>query len=151
ILLRQMGKLGQALPLFQEVAREMEEGGFRHEHAARIVAGLIECHERLKQLDQAESWRRKLVGVVKEKSGADSLPYASELAALGENLLSQEKWKDAESALRDCVGVYERKAPESWKRFAVVAMLGAARLGQKEYADAEALLLAGYAGMTERE
>jgi hypothetical protein len=41
---------------------------------------VIDCHERLQQFDRAEAWRRKWVSVVKERSGADSIPYATECA-----------------------------------------------------------------------
>ena len=50
---------------------------------------------------QAEPWRRKWLAVVKERSGADSLPYAGELSALGLNLLHQKKWVAAEVVLRE--------------------------------------------------
>src|SRR5262245_43985278 len=85
-------KIHLAVRLFQQAAAGIEKRRFQHRNAARIVANLIDCHERLKQFDQAEAWRRKWLAVVKERSGADSLPYAGELASLGLNLLHQQKW-----------------------------------------------------------
>ena len=89
--------------------------------------------------------------MVKERSGADSLPYAGELAPLGLNLLQQKKWTDAEPVLRECLALREKKQPDLWSTFNTQSMLGGALLGQKKYADAEPLLVKGYEGMKQRE
>jgi tetratricopeptide (TPR) repeat protein len=145
------GKLDLALSLFQEAAAGVEKLRFRHEHAGRIVPNLIACHEQLGQLDQAEAWRRKWLAVVRERSGADSPPYAGELASLGLNLLRQMKWADAEPVLRECLAVRAKNEPDAWQTFNTRSMLGGALLGQKKYAEAEPLLLTGYEGMKRRE
>jgi tetratricopeptide (TPR) repeat protein len=145
------GKLDLALPLYEQAAAGIEKRRFQHENAGVIVGNLIGCHERLKQLDQAESWRRKWLAVVKERSGADSLPYAGELAALGLNLLQQKKWTDADTVLRDCLALREKKQPNVWSTFNTQSSLGGALLGQKKYAEAEPLVKAGYEGMKARE
>ena len=88
--------------------------------------------------------------VVKERDGADSLPYASELAALGLNLLQQKKWTDADAVLRECLAIREKTQPDDWSTFNTQSMLGGALLGQKKYADAEPLLVKGYEGMKQR-
>jgi tetratricopeptide (TPR) repeat protein len=145
------GKLDLALPHFQEAAAGMEKRRFQHEHAGVIVNNLITCYERLQQFDRAEAWRRKWLGVVKERSGADSLPYANELAPLGMNLLQQKKWTDAEPLIRECLTMGEKKQPDAWTTFNTQSLLGGALLGQKKYANAEPLLLKGYEGMKQRE
>jgi tetratricopeptide (TPR) repeat protein len=146
-----VGKLALALPLFQDAAVGVEKRRFQHAQARPFVRNLIDCFEDLKQFDQAETWQRKLLAVVKERSGADSVPYAGELAALGLNLLQQKKWTDAETVLRECLGVREKKQPNVWSTFNTQSSLGGALLGQKKYADAEPLLKAGYEGMKARE
>jgi tetratricopeptide (TPR) repeat protein len=168
---RAAGKLDLALPLFEEGAARVEMQRFQHEHAAGFVRSLIACHEKLNQYDQAENWRRKWLAVVKERSGADSLPYASELAALGRNLLQQKKWNDAETVLRECLVVRQKKQPNVWSTFNTQSALGGALLAQARsaskggkggdaeslaraaglYGEAEPLLLKGYEGMKERE
>jgi tetratricopeptide (TPR) repeat protein len=150
-ILRRHDQLDRALPLMEQLATEMEKGGFRHEMAKDIVNRLIDCHEQLKKFDRAESWRRKWVAVEKERHGGDSPRYAVALVALGRNLLQQEKWIDAEAVLRECLGVYEQKAPKTWIRFYTMSLVGGALLGQKQYADAELLLLDGYLGMKQHE
>src|SRR5262249_51015734 len=105
ISLFQQGKRVLALPLFREVAAEIEKGGFRHENAESIVNQLINCHERLKQFDQAETWRRKLLAVVKARSGGDSLPYAAELVSLGRILHKQHRWTAAIEAHKKALAI----------------------------------------------
>src|SRR6266481_5960578 len=99
------------MPLFQKAAAAIEKLQFMDQHAGSIVAKLIACHERLKQYDQAETWRRKWLAVVKERLGAESPAHAGELAALGMNLLAQKKFADAEPILRECLAIRAKKEP----------------------------------------
>src|SRR5262249_35314084 len=57
---------------------------------------------------------------------------------------------DAEAVLRQCLAIQQKQQPEAWTTFHSQALLGAALLGQKKYADAEPLLLGGYEGMKQR-
>jgi hypothetical protein len=59
--------------------------------------------------------------------------------------------KDAELFLREALAIHEQTEPDDWTTFHVMSLLGASLLIQKNYADAERLLLAGYAGIKERE
>jgi serine/threonine protein kinase len=145
------GKPDLALPLFQEAAAGVERRQFVYAHAHRIVRNLIQCHERLKQFDQAEVWRRKWLSVVLTKFGAESAEHNVELAFLGQSLLAQKKFVDAESVLRECLAFRERNWPDSWSTFNAQSALGAALLGQKKYTEAEPLLIQGYEGMKLRE
>ena len=58
---------------------------------------------------------------------------------------------DAESLLRECLAIREKTQPDEWTTFGTKSMLGGALSGQKKYADAEPLLLAGHEGMKQRE
>src|SRR5262249_4298801 len=151
IALRTYGKLDGAVALLEPLVTEMEQSGFRDQRAPAIVYSLIESHERLKQFDKAETWQRKWLAFVKKQSGSDSTSYATELRALGWNLLQQHKWEEADPILREYLTVCERKTPNTWMRFEAVSLVGGALLGQKKYADAEPLLLEGYEGMKRRE
>jgi hypothetical protein len=69
-------------------------------------------------------------------------PQAVEaLAALGENLLKQQKYADAEPLLRECLNLCQQKQPGHWSTFHTRSMLGGSLLGQKKHAVAEPLLL----------
>jgi serine/threonine protein kinase len=148
---RAAGKLEQALPLFQQTATGVEKQQFVHEYAGLFVSNLIDCHERLKQYEPAEAWRRKWLAVVKERAGPQSAAYAGELAGLGLNLLQQHKHAEAEPLLRDCLSLRTKQQPDAWTTFNAKSLLGDALLGQKKYAEAEPLLLEGYEGMKQRE
>ncbi len=73
------------------------------------------------------------------------------LAQIGLGLLEQKKWTEAESFLRECLAIREKTQPDVWSTFNTKSTLGGALLGQKKFADAEPLLLAGYEGMKQRE
>jgi len=53
--------------------------------------------------------------------------------------------------LRECLAILEKTQPDVWSTFNVKSQLGGALLGQKKYADAEPLLLAGFEGMKRHE
>jgi hypothetical protein len=144
------GKLEQALPLFQQAATGIEKRQFFHRFAGRIVANLSGCYEELKQYELAEGWRRKWLAVVQERAGPQSPTYAFALAALGQNLLWQQKYADAETTLRDSLALSGTKQGD-WVTFYTRSLLGDALLGQRRYAEAEPLLLAGYEGLKQRE
>jgi tetratricopeptide (TPR) repeat protein len=144
------GRLDQALRLFAQAAAGIEKLHFQHEQADPIIANTITAYEQTKQFDQAEAWRRKWLAVIKEQSGADSPAYAGELAALGLNLLQQQKWTGAEATLKECLAIRRKTQPDAWNTFSVMSMLGGALLGKKQYAAAEPLLVQGFQGMKQR-
>jgi len=148
---QEAGKLDRALPLFERAALGMEKRRFQHEQARGIIANTIGAYEAAQQWDKAESWRRKWLAFVKEQAGASSPAYGGELAVLGFNLLRQKKWAAAEAPLRECLAIRAKTQPDVWSTFNTKSLLGGALLGQKKYADAEPLLLAGYEGMKQRE
>ena len=78
--------------------------------------------------------------------------------------LRQEKWTDAETALRECLAIRAQQQPDAWSTFNTRSMLGEALLRQARsagkgndpdglaravamYRDAEPLLTAGYTGL----
>ena len=65
-------------------------------------------------------------------------------------LLVEGKFAEAEPLAREYLTVREKKLPDDWHAFNARSMLGNALLGQKNYAEAEPLLLAGYQGMEQR-
>jgi hypothetical protein len=66
-------------------------------------------------------------------------------------LLQAKAFAEAEPLLRECRSIREKTQPDEWTTFTTKSMLGGALLGQKKYAEAEPLLLAGYEGMKWRE
>jgi tetratricopeptide (TPR) repeat protein len=148
---RAAGRLDEALPLFEQAATGMEKRAYRHEHAGGIIGTTVVAYEAAGQLARAEAWQRKWLAHVKDTAGADSLPYAGELAALGLNLLQLKKWAEAEAALRECLIIRQQHQPEAWTTFNTRSMHGEALLGQQQSAEAEPLLLSGYEGLKARQ
>jgi serine/threonine protein kinase/tetratricopeptide (TPR) repeat protein len=144
---RDVGKVDKALPLFQQIVAGLEKLDYAHENAHMMVANLCHCYERLKQYGDAETWRRKLLALVKAKDGAGSLAYGEELGGLGSNLLQQNKHAAAEPLLRESLAIRQKKEPAEWGTYSTQARLGAALLGQNKYADAEPYLVRGCEGM----
>src|SRR5262249_18751914 len=86
------GRLPEAIDLFDQGGPAIAKRRFQHEHAGPIIGNTSGAYEQAGQLDKAEGWRRQWLTVLKPKAGADSPAYASDLAALGLNLLRQKKW-----------------------------------------------------------
>jgi tetratricopeptide (TPR) repeat protein len=147
---RAADKLPEAIALLEQAAAGIEKRRFQHEYAGRTISNTISAYEQANQLDKAEAWRRKWLAVAKQRAGVNSPAYAGELAALGLNLLDQKKWTEAETSLKECLALREKTQPDVWSTFNTKSMLGGALLGQKKYAAAEPLLLAGCEGMKKR-
>jgi hypothetical protein len=64
--------------------------------------------------------------------------------------LTRKRWAEAEAVLRDALAFRRKKQPDAWGTFSTQSLLGGALRGQKKYAEAEPLLLAGYEGMSKR-
>ena len=146
-----VGKVCLALPLYENAACGMEKHRFQHEYAFTIIPNAIATYELAKQYQQAESWRRKWLLVVKDRAGGQTASYATELAALGLNLFQQSKWAEAEVICRECLVIRMKVAPDAWNTYNVESMVGDALLRQKKYGEAESELVFGYEGMKSRE
>ena len=74
----------------------------------------------------------------------------STMAFLGDVLLQQKKYADAENVLRPAGGKNE-KLPDSWERYWSQNLLGASLAAQRQFEQAEPLLITGYQGVKQRE
>jgi hypothetical protein len=66
-------------------------------------------------------------------------------------MLSQERYAEAESLVREALAYYEKELPDNPSHFLWVSQLGEALLGQHKYAEAEPLILQGYEGLKQRQ
>jgi tetratricopeptide (TPR) repeat protein len=85
---------------------------------------------------EAEATRRELLDTARR--GRPALEVATCLANLGNNLLAQHKWDQAEPVLRECLALRRQLIVEShppeWLILSAQSMLGEAVLGQAELA-----------------
>jgi eukaryotic-like serine/threonine-protein kinase len=141
----------KALDMFQKAVAGLEKLDFQHSEAGAIVGNLCDCLDQRKQFDLADDWRAKWLTAVRKRNGPDSTAAAADLAEQAEDLLARERYESAALILRDCVAILEKKQREAWTVFRARSLLGAALLGQKQYAEAEPLLIQGYEGLKARE
>jgi serine/threonine protein kinase/tetratricopeptide (TPR) repeat protein len=125
--------------------------GLVHPDTRITCWNLIGLYDDMGQPARGEPLLRELLTHWKEKAGADSVEHARWLVELGQNLLGQRKYADAELSLRQCLKIHEEKLPDSWARFHVTSLLGGSLSGQKKYPEAELRLLQGYRGLKQRE
>jgi tetratricopeptide (TPR) repeat protein len=144
------GKTEQALQHLLEAAEGIEKQKFQHELAASTVKNLCFCFLTLNQPDRAVAWQRKWLAVLKERWGADSIIYGTELGALGLCQTYQLKWSDAEKTIREALAILEKKDPDSWVTANTRALLGDSLFCQNKFDEAEKLLVKGYTGLKEQ-
>jgi serine/threonine protein kinase/tetratricopeptide (TPR) repeat protein len=145
------GKPEKALPLLQQAAAGLEKHRFMLRNAGNIIADLGTCLDRSNRSGLADDWQRKWLAAAKAKNGPESTGYADELEAQGWGLLDRGRHARAEPILRECVAIREQAQPGQWAIFYAQSLLGEALVGQKKYAEAEPLLVAGYEGLKARE
>jgi hypothetical protein len=73
------------------------------------------------------------------------------LVTLGELRLRQRRFSEAETIFKEALPGYQKSMPDAWQGYMCQSLLGASLAGQKKAAEAETLLLAGYAGMSQRK
>jgi tetratricopeptide (TPR) repeat protein len=143
---RDAGRLAEALPLLEGAYAR----GRRHATLRWVGDALLEAYVRAGKKAEALPLIDERLKAARRQWPADSPQRATALAPPGLALLRLHAWAEAESVLRECLTIREKKLPDDWSTFNAKSMLGGAFLGQKKSAEAEPLLLQGYQGMKER-
>jgi hypothetical protein len=73
------------------------------------------------------------------------------ITAMSAVRLAQGKFSEAETLLRESSALAEKRWPDAAYRYYVMSLLGASLAGQKNYADAEPLLLESCQGLQQRQ
>ena len=92
--------------------------------------------------DLARRWR--------DADSSRPVRLADVLLAQGSCFVKAGRPADGESALRESVAIYSQKAPQGWNLANAKYWLGTALLDQKKFGEADSLLNAAFAEMTER-
>jgi serine/threonine protein kinase/Tfp pilus assembly protein PilF len=143
------GKLDQAEHVYRDLLeRRRKSDGPRSEAAAYTLAGLGVNLLIQQRYAEAEPVVRECLTICREKR---SKAAAGILVGLGVNQLRHQRYAEAEPVLRETLTICVEKMPDDYRSYITRSLVGQALSGQKKYAEAEPLLLAGYEGMKRRE
>jgi eukaryotic-like serine/threonine-protein kinase len=141
------GRLKEAIPLLEEAYRAAKSVP-----PLRWVANpLIDAYMKAGENSTLADLLHEQLAEARNTLPKDSPQLASALAQIGLILLQQKEWAAAEPLLRESLIIREKSQPNHWSTFSIQSALGGNALGQKKYAEAEPMLLAGYEGMKQRE
>jgi hypothetical protein len=100
---------------------------------------------------QAETYAGQALAGRRHALGSEDPNTMSSAADLALAYESQRQFAKAELLARESVEFFQKQQPDDWQRFRAESLLGASLAGQKNYAEAEPLLLEGYKGMVARK
>jgi hypothetical protein len=110
---------------------------------------LLSALEQQGTLAELDQMLRLTVDSMRGRHGEESIQVAYWLAPRVYVLLREGKYAEAEPVARECLRIRLKLLPNDWSTFHAQSMLGGAIAGQRKFAEAEALLLAGFAGLIE--
>ncbi|HQR06488.1 MAG TPA: serine/threonine-protein kinase [Gemmatales bacterium] len=147
LLYKDDGKMDLALPLFEETVR-LSKALYGPEHPSTLVSmnHLALTYAHLGKPDLA-------LPLFEAHTRASFKTFAHGRTAgakLIETYVQAKAFADAEPLLRKSLTIRTQTDPNDWQTFNTQSLLGGSLLGQKKYAEAEPLLLAGYEGLKQR-
>jgi len=135
----------EALGLFKKLL------GAEHYRVAAALNNLGQVLRDQARLAEAETMHREALAIRKKAFGNEHPDVAGSLEALAAVLRDQGKLAEAETLSRECLAIGEQMLPDDWRTSIARSALGGVLLALKKYAEAEPLLLAGFAGLKERQ
>ncbi len=142
---RAAGRFAAAIPLLEEALNSGLPG------LRSVAVALFAAYKQAGRSADAARMFAELAAEAHKQAPKESPQLADLLASFCLELLELKAFAEAEPLLRECLAIRENNLPDLWKTFNSKSMLGGALLGQKKYAEAEPMLLAGYQGMKQRE
>jgi tetratricopeptide (TPR) repeat protein len=149
-------KIAEANRAFAEsemLSREFLATGqtFSHNEAldvAKAMSRLTVVLLRQGRYSEAEEAGRQALTFQRKIFADNPLRLDGALGDLTAALLHQGKWTEAEPLVREELAIYEKLTPGGWDALRTRSKLGGLLLQQKEYDQAEPLLLSAYEGIT---
>lgn len=146
------GKYTQAEPLLVSALKSSRDVlGSQHSYTVRGISNLALHYEHEGLYARAEPLFAEGLEGYRRVLGGEHPETLVVWVHLGSVRIQQRKYAEAELALRDAAQVYARAWPDAWQRYNCQSLLGVSLAGQKRYAEAEPLVLAGYEGMLQRQ
>jgi tetratricopeptide (TPR) repeat protein len=145
---RELGQMEKVVSLLQDTVR-LRRRKLGNDHPATInsIGNLGAAYCAVRDGERAAPLLKEFITGSRKQYPANDPKFANLLTFISLDLLGCGQFAPAEEMLRECLAIRERTAPNAWTRFYTESLLGAALLGQKQYAAAEPLLLKGYEGM----
>jgi eukaryotic-like serine/threonine-protein kinase len=140
-------RVAEAIPLLEEAYTASK----KHAALRRYGTPLLDAYVKAGKSAEAAKLIDELLADARQTLPQDSPQLAGQLAEIGLVLLEMKEYAAAEPLLRECLAIREKKESNVWTTFNTQSMLGGSLLSQKNYEDAEPLLLKGYEGMKDRE
>ena len=146
------GKYAEAETLFAqaiEISRRVM--GRDHPRTLGFLSDSGVMYQRQGKFALAEANIKEALAGRRRTLGSDHPETMEGAADLALALLSQRKFVESERLAREALEFNRKKNPDDWPRFRAESLVGASLSGQKNYGDAERLLLDSYLGMVERK
>ncbi len=146
------GRSAEAIALWEDLLpRTRRKLGVVHASTVLYTAALVRGLVKVGQFDRAVEVAAELLAAQRKQLQPGDVRLVGGLALDGLALTEAGKAAEAESVLRECLAIAEKQEPDGWAAFDARSLLGGSLLGQKKYAEAEPLLLAGYEGLEKRK
>jgi tetratricopeptide (TPR) repeat protein len=159
LLLDDEAKLAESETIHRETLALLQPlGGSRHPLFPIVRDQLASVLERQSKLAELETLQRDTLAL-ETKALEQATPSNSDargsliqaLTKLTRTLLAEQKFAEAEPLARESIALCEQQSSPTWQASHARSLLGGSLLGQHKFAEAQALLLAGYEGLRERE
>jgi tetratricopeptide (TPR) repeat protein/predicted Ser/Thr protein kinase len=144
------GKLAQAAEMYTQTLKNRRRAlGEWHPNTVSTTRALAMVHRRQDRYADAEALMAKVVDAQRRSVGPEHARMPEDLILLAEARVLQRKY-EVESLLREAIGILDRQNSKSWVRDYARSLLGVTLTAQRQYGEAEALLLEAYDGLKRR-
>jgi eukaryotic-like serine/threonine-protein kinase len=152
ITYRKLGQNAKAEELLStRTAQALRTKDGENADTLEAMSDLVDFYHDEKKFDLAAAELNRIVEIDQRLYGPDDSRTIGDATLLGRDYLTLKKFGQAEATFRRNLASKEKTAPDSWGRFYMESLIGAALVGQKKYAEAEPLLVSGYEGIQQRE
>jgi tetratricopeptide (TPR) repeat protein len=125
--------------------------GPKHPDTLTSLSYLASLYQRWGKYGLAQTYAQEALAERRQTLSSEDTATMTAAADLALAYLSQGKFVESEPLSREALAFAQKSQPGDWQRFRAESLLGASLAGQRNYAGAEPLLLAGYAGMAARK
>jgi non-specific serine/threonine protein kinase/serine/threonine-protein kinase len=147
----QRGKYAQADALYSKVLEAQSRVlGKEHPDYLITVTDMAASYRRRGMYPRAEALFVMALKGRRRTLGDGHPDTLASIGDLGWLYVSEGRYAEAEPLLREAVTKFEKAASAGWERYRVKCALGMCLAGQKQYEQAEPLLVDGYQKMMER-